>query len=252
MMPRDEVHVWTLTLDRVAADVLSMDEHVRAGRFRFDADRHRFVACRAAVRTILGAYLGVPAGEVAFAAPAPGGKPCLESSRHGRTLRFNVSHSKDTALLALARDREVGVDIQWWRSLADMEAIVRRYFAPHEREAWATLPPEERPRAFFRVWTVKEAYLKACGDGLRRRLEDIEVSVGNAEPARLRRALDRVGDEANWTVTELAAAEGYSAGLVCAGVGTRPHQRNLPTSRLGQLLSVFVAEPVAGSIPDVP
>jgi len=136
-----EVRCWSVRLD-VAPEAfyatLSQDERSRAARFRFDRDRRRFIVARATLRELLGRHVDTAASELRFVYNAFG-KPALSPEFGGR-LKFNLSHSADLALIALATDREVGVDIEYLR-------------------------PDE-PRTFFEEWTKQEAYVKARGEGL--------------------------------------------------------------------------------------
>lgn len=217
-LPADEVHVWRIDIGGDAAgdglETLSAAERARAGRFRFPADRERFVASHTALRAILASYLAAAPAALSFGESAHG-KPFIEAPDAGRTLRFSLSHSGDLALVAVGLDREVGVDVERVRVLDDLDGFAARYFSPAERDALARVPSGERPRAFFEVWTLKEAYLKACGEGLLRALDAFDVTVGEAPP-RLLAVRDRPGDEARWTAHRLAPGEGYVAALVAA------------------------------------
>ena len=211
-MPCDGVRVWSVPLDIAGAvSRLSEDESERVDRYRFDADRRRFAACRTALRTILASFLRVAAHEIGLATTASG-KPYLHP-RHESHLRFSVSHSGDLALIALANNREVGVDVEHIRAMPGMDGVIRRYFSPSEVRALESLPGDERRRAFFRIWTLKEAYLKGCGDGLTRRLDAIDVMVhADDQPASFQ-VRDRPGDETRWILRPIGAGDSYAAAL---------------------------------------
>src|SRR6185295_15890681 len=95
-----------------------------------------------------------------------GGKPELAHEGGPAALRFNLSHGGDLALIALARGRELGVDIEPLRALSDEARLARRVLSPREADAFAALPPDERAAALLRCWTRKEALLKANGCGI--------------------------------------------------------------------------------------
>jgi 4'-phosphopantetheinyl transferase len=172
------VHVWTIDLDVDQSTIGSMlnllsgDERVRAARLRTTELRLRFVAAHGAVRTILGGYLDCAPETIAFAATAEG-KPFLANG----SLAFNLSHSEALALCAVARSGQLGVDVERIRPVPDADEIVRRFFAPGEVREYTALPPQERLRAFFSLWTRKEALVKAVGSGLRRPLDSFEVEL---------------------------------------------------------------------------
>lgn len=159
------VHVWRIALDAAASqagiDTLSEGEVARAARFVFEHDQRRFVAAHTALRTVLSLYTGQGSRELDLGETA-NGKPVL----HGSSLAFNLSHSGTLALLAVADDREIGIDIQHVTSGLDERSIARTLFSPGEIDHLATLAADERRMMFFRFWTCREAILKAAGVGL--------------------------------------------------------------------------------------
>ena len=157
-----------------SAALLSCDERERAGRFAQDRARRRFTVARARLRQELGARLGV-APEAIELEYAPGGKPRLHP-QFASDLRFNVSHHEDVAAFAFANGREVGIDIEGVRTLADGDAIAALVFSPREQQAYLALDAEQKPLAFFNCWTRKEAFVKALGEGLRYPLDRFDVS----------------------------------------------------------------------------
>jgi 4'-phosphopantetheinyl transferase len=167
--PRVEpVRVWCLPLERDAARLaawraaLPAEEQARAARFRQPDDAARLVLGRTALRRVLGARLQCSPAAVPLV-PGPNGKPVLPPE--SPPWQFNLSHSGDWLLLALAWRRRVGIDVEAWRDL-EYAALAERAFAPEERAALAAAPAAERAATFFAVWTRKEALLKARGLGL--------------------------------------------------------------------------------------
>ncbi len=133
----DEVHVWRASLDLPAPqvsrlqDTLSTDELTRADRYYLRQVRERFVVARGLLRAILSRYLGVAAGHLRFCY-GPNGKPKLDKEPGGESLRFNVTHSQELALYAIARDREVGIDVEYILPDLAGEEIAEQ-FSHHER-----------------------------------------------------------------------------------------------------------------------
>lgn len=207
----DDIHVWDATLDSAGSlDELSPDEQARASRFRFAVDRDRYVAARGILRKLAGRYLGLAATDVTITT-SPKGKPALGAG--DRSLRFSVSHARDRALYAFARGREVGIDIERILDDADLPALAARICSPLEAAALRKLEGGDRTTALFVVWTRKEAYLKACGTGLRDDLTAIEVWRGIDAPAQV---VDR-GQETVYSATGLSAPAGYISALSVAG-----------------------------------
>jgi 4'-phosphopantetheinyl transferase len=221
-----EVHVWTIPLDRIGGEppsgALSAAEAARARRFRFPADRDRFARSHAAARAILGTYLGLAPAAIAICV-SRSGKPRLDPRRHPG-LRFNLAHSHALAVLAVSR-AEIGVDVEFRRPAPDPDALVRRFFSDAESAAYFALPRRLRPRAFLAAWTLKEAYLKGCGDGLRRRLDSFSVTMRPDAPPRLLDAAGRPGDARRWRLLRLAPRRGYVGAVAVAGRNVRLRER---------------------------
>ena len=131
----DQVHVWHAPLDTSPSEVaglketFALDELSRAARFRHATDRQRFVACRGMLREILSWYTGESPGELEFCY-GPHGKPLLKVADGAHPLRFNVSHSHGLAVFAIARDREVGIDIERFQTDFAWEEIAASSFLP--------------------------------------------------------------------------------------------------------------------------
>jgi 4'-phosphopantetheinyl transferase len=213
----DELHVWLVSLDPPPAALarlagrLSPDERRRAARFRFERDRRRFQAARGALRELLAGYLGQQPERLGFV-EGRHGKP--ELADIGSGLRFNVSHSGELALCALSLRRELGVDIEQLRELADADALARRFFSTEESAALEALPAAQRLAAFFRCWTRKEAYLKALGAGLLQPLADFDVALFPEQgPCRFS-VSGRPEEAARWSLLGLDVGAGYVAALM--------------------------------------
>lgn len=207
------LHVWLSDLDRPCdesadLELLSTDERARAARFHFDVHRRRFVACRALLRRLVAGELGTAPRDVSFQY-GPFGKPGLAGESE---LKFNVSHSDRYALLGFTRGRDVGIDIERVRTLANLDQLAERVFSPAEQEEFSLVPTASRAEAFFSGWTRKEAYIKARGDGLQR-LADFDVSLEPGEPVRLRRVQAEPDEPARWSLTALTPLPGFAAAV---------------------------------------
>lgn len=202
------MHVWRIRLDQQLAvmcllwEMLSDDERARAAQFRFARDRDRFIVAHAALRSILSGYLGIAPSSVRFRTSAYG-KPAIDGTPF---LRFNLSHSGDLALCAIAGEREVGVDIEQIRSDLDWEGLARRFFSAEEVAALEALDPGDRLEGFIRCWTRKEAYLKARGEGLALPLDSFSV-LPAPDPSIAER----------WQIVDLTPAPAYVAALAVEG-----------------------------------
>lgn len=218
----EEVHVWRILLrspDLAGGqwlDLLSEDERERAGRFHFRRDRARFIGAHACLRQVLSRYLGEEPGRLRFRTNEHG-KPLLAGEAGSAGLEFNLSHSHEVALVAVAFHRRVGVDVERIRPELAGERIARRFFSPGETEALLSLPAPARAAAFFRCWTRKEAFLKARGEGLTLRLDQFDVSLLPGKPAALLATRPDGEEASNWTLHHLEPAPGYAGALAVEG-----------------------------------
>ncbi len=161
----DEAHLWLIDLETpFPSDLLSPEEREAAGRYIDPAARRRHEAAKAALRRLLAGYLDCPPAALRFGA-GPHGKPYLEGAAAAAEIEFNLSHSGDKALAAVTR-LTVGVDLEQTQRRAPIAegAIAARFFTAEEGAAWRV--GRGTDAAFFRLWTRKEAVLKAHGGGL--------------------------------------------------------------------------------------
>lgn len=209
-----DVHVWRIALEDPvpagARTTLSESEQTRATAFRFPHLTARYVASHAAMRAILSQYTGVPPEAIAFAA-SKAGKPVLAGERAARTPRFNLSHSHDLALLAVARLREVGVDIEYTRVGRARFDPLHGFFSRAECLALGALDPARLQDACYQCWTRKEAFLKARGDGLTLDLDAFDVSCDPDEPPRILARRGTAADEREWSIFDLHPGAGFAA-----------------------------------------
>jgi 4'-phosphopantetheinyl transferase len=216
------VYVWAARLDlssaelQSAVETLSPAELDRADRFRFDRHRNRFIAGRAMLRGVLGRHLRTASQKLEFAYGLLG-KPELAGSFAGSGFHFNLAHSEDLAVIALTAAGPIGVDVEWVRPLEDFNDLVSRFFSPREKAAFRSLAEHEKPRAFFNLWTGKEAWLKATGEGIAHYLNRVEVSFLPGEPLRLLSIPAALPQSAlSWSLHEVAPAPGFGAAIAVA------------------------------------
>lgn len=222
----DEVHVWRARLDvpptraERLLGLLARDERERAERFHFQRDRDRFIAARGLLRSILGGYLNVEPGSLRFDYGARG-KPSLAPEHNPEGLRFNVSHSQGVALFAVARGRELGVDVERVSARVACEEIAARFFSARESARLFELPEGLRAEAFFNCWTRKEAYIKARGEGLALPLDLFDVSLVPGEPAALLENRIAPEEVSRWSLLELTPWPRFAAAIAVEGRGWR-------------------------------
>jgi 4'-phosphopantetheinyl transferase len=226
-----EVHLWWASLalpPEVVSKLdstLSAEERERARRFRREIDRVHFAAGRGLLRRLLACYLETDPGELAFVRDTAG-KPRL-SHPAGTSIRFNLSHSAGVVVFAVARAREVGVDIEHICHGFPYEGVARRVFSSSEQLTLAEIPENRRLGAFFQLWTRREAYLKGIGSGWVGSSPDQEVpflseSIRPGRPA-----------YGQWSIARFHLDAEYAATVAVEGTGVKIPQ----AARLLPLLS---------------
>ena len=153
--------------------VLDVGEREKADRFRRPVDRQMSLIARGALRTLLSEYSGIPANRIEFSY-SENGKPFWAAPASDTAVAFNVSHSGDQILLAFGGGA-VGVDIERIRARKSIHAVAARYYTPKEIERIETAT--DPTALFFKIWTRKEAYVKACGSTLFSELNQITVPL---------------------------------------------------------------------------
>jgi 4'-phosphopantetheinyl transferase len=217
----DEVHVWSATApaDHLGAQaawkLLTPDERAMARRLRNDDDRARRIQARAARRRLLAGYVGADPETLCFR-EGRDGKPELVARPGHPKVRFNVTHSGSVILIAVAADREVGVDVERIQSEFPWESVADSSFSSAEVARIRELSAACRLQAFFDCWARKEAYLKGLGEGLSRSPRDFVVPLGPSggpvhDPCR------PPGARSDWRVHPLEVRRGYTAALAVAG-----------------------------------
>lgn len=221
----------------LAADAALLDasEQARAARFVFPQDRDRFITAHAQLRRLLAHYLACPAESLRFT-PGPNGKPTLTDLASHR-LHFNLSHAQDRGLIGLTRGGPLGVDLEFLARRTQPAEIVERFFSPTERIAWSALPAATQAEAFFRAWTLKEAYVKARGDGLSHSAERYTVDFSESPTTDSRLLADELDPEApsRYHLASLPAPSGYAAAW-CA----KAPKRLAPRVRIDEFNHAFV------------
>jgi 4'-phosphopantetheinyl transferase len=154
------------------------------------------------LRALLSRYVHRPPAHIVIAYGAHGKPEIVGDGRAG--IHFNVSHSCDRVVYAVARGRRVGIDVERMRQVASLSRIARRYFSPSEHLALQALPEDRRVAAFFRCWTRKEALVKASGDGVSHAIHRLDVDMCDSA---------RSMNIAGWVLDDLPTDEGYVAAV---------------------------------------
>ncbi len=211
------VLVWTMRvdgLDEAAAapwhDLLDDAERRRAARFVFARNRIEFIAAHALLRAALASAFGARPGAWDFVAGAHG-KPAAWVGSAQAPLSFNLSHT--TGMIGLAvvagSDSQLGFDLENLGRTIDLK-VADRYFTPQEVAWLAALPEAERPRGFLRLWTLKEAFIKATGKGL---TQDLASFWFVPSPPRIHFTPKLREDGADWRFEQRVLDDAFIAAL---------------------------------------
>lgn len=216
------VHVWYRSLESDLGaeeladyrELLSDDELLRAQRYRVEKPRRDFIVARATLRDLLASYLGRSPGEIVFEYGARG-KPSLRAPA-GSGIEFNVSHTDGLAAFVVTIGRDVGIDVERIHTDFDAQKLAERFFSPAERDFLRGLAAQDFYRMFFRCWTCKEAYIKACGEGLAIPLDQFDVALADGQAAAITSTRPDPAEAEKWILHRLTVKSGYAAALAVA------------------------------------
>jgi 4'-phosphopantetheinyl transferase len=203
-LPEGEVHLWYVLPDTVddpallaAYDVLlAPAERTRRDRYMFERNRREYLMTRALVRGTLSRYAKVPPEAWTFRDNA-WGRPEIGLSEHA-WLRFNLSNTRGLIACVVARELEIGVDVEDTERQGQTVAIADRFFSPREVASLRALPARSQRDRFFDYWTLKEAYIKARGMGLAIPLDQFSFLLDEAPPIRIAFAPELDDDPSAW------------------------------------------------------
>jgi 4'-phosphopantetheinyl transferase len=215
----NELHLWRIMLpiqndvDVILKQYLSVEETDRLNKFHFKKDKDCFVASRGALKDILARYINRLPSQLNIRY-AQYGKPFLNNSN----IHFNVSHSNQYILIAIAKHIPLGIDIEYCNQDLDFLTLAKNICSEIEYAKLSKLPIHERCLAFYRCWTRKEAFIKALGKGLYFPLNQVEVTFLPFEEPKLLNVYDPLEKDYlnrhTWQMQELNLAEDYNVTLV--------------------------------------
>lgn len=213
-----ELHIWRANLAQAQPileqlrQTLSADETERVSRLRFDTHRHRAIASRGILRSILAGYLHRSPSQLQFRY-CERGKPSLAMTEIPTTVVFNVTHSEHLALFAIADNNLLlGIDVEAYKSIPLLTSLVQRYCSPQEQEQIATQPLDQQTQAFFYYWTAKEALTKATGQGI---LDLAKVQIGLTSEG-MSALYDHSPVALPWQVHLIAPDQGFTGAIAYA------------------------------------
>ena len=221
-IPKNEIQLWWFNLDQTKGIVdeyyslLNQGEKKIIRKFKTRSLRDRFTVSRGVLKSLISNYLHIDPAEVEFALNSHG-KPLLSPKQNKINLKFNISHSNKRGIYAFTKDKNVGVDIEAIQEYADLEDVAELCMSDYEKCWFFKLPKAARCSTFYKVWTVKEAFVKAIGAGLYFPLKNVEVKIDkNYEPDF--HAIRGISDfSRKWNIFPFNTVPNYAASLVTEG-----------------------------------
>ena len=192
-----EAHVWITDPDGIRHPdlleryfaLLDPEERARHRRLRGDQSRREYLVAHALARVVLSRYVAVAPESWTFSR-GEHGRPEISGPPEAPPLRFNLSHTRGLVACAVARGRDIGVDVENAARRGRHLEIAERFFGEAELDAIRALPPDQQKRRFLEVWTLKEAYLKARGSGISISLRGFQFQISEGAAARIRIGFD--------------------------------------------------------------
>ena len=225
--------------------MLDDEERARAARFVHERDRHQFIAARALLRILLQELAGGPAGAWRFTVGSHG-KPSLHPDHRLGRLAFNISHTRGAVACAMTLDHDIGVDIEDLERPGRLLEIAHAYFAPDELVTLRSAPPADQRSVFLRLWTLKEAYIKAHGDGLSLPLDRFAFSLS---PPVIAFAPGFPDDPAVWQFSTLAPTASHILSVAVRHGSRSPVAVSLHRMTHGDIDRLMTATAVDNTLP---
>jgi len=216
-LSKDHIDIWLCDLKQLSGDInnfysiLSEDERERADKLKIEDKKQQYIITRGALRQRLGLLTDIEPEDFVFKI-LEHGKPVLANNHQFADITFNVSHSNDLALIAIAQGQSVGIDIEKINYESNHQALMTRFFSKAEQSEFLIMPETNKARAFCACWTRKEAFIKAIGDGVSYGLDNFDVTV-DPENQTPEIKLHKPSDE-TWSAITLPINDEYMACLV--------------------------------------
>lgn len=212
-LSKNDIHIWQISLvynkDQLdlCKSVLDKETVKKAEWFKFEEDQNKYILCQGILRLLLADYLNLETSEISISRQKKG-KPFVANQN---PVFFNMSDSGNICVYAFTLVGELGIDIEKKRNLPDIDELIQKNLTMREIE-YIRKKPSEKLNIFFRLWTIKEAYLKAIGEGMRLTPDKLEFSVDSKSI----KHNDELGiyDHEDWIIKEFIPKTSYFGTLV--------------------------------------
>jgi 4'-phosphopantetheinyl transferase len=217
-----EIHLWFVCDEQIADahlldryhEVMNEAEREQHKRFHFKKHRHQYLVTRALVRSVLSFYVDEISPQDWHFETNKYGKPSIHQPGVTLPLQFNLSHTDQMAVMAVVLNSDVGVDIEYLHRRGKTVELAESYFSPNEVEQLFDLPKERQRQRFFELWTLKEAYIKACGMGLSIPLNHFSYTFPQQGNIRISFAPERHDQPENWQFWHIAPSDCHRTSVV--------------------------------------
>lgn len=178
----DDIQIWSISLDSnekfrdACLNALGEKGRERINYFKFKQVQESYIISQGGLRLLLSHYLNIPADKIQIGKLSKGKPYSIDNPK----LRFNMSNSGRRVVYAFSMDEEIGIDLERLRELSDLDELIEKNYNSYERDYINKLP-EQRSYRFFKFWTIKEAYLKAIGVGMRIPPDNLVFSIQNGD-----------------------------------------------------------------------
>lgn len=222
---KNEVHLWFAYDDQVTdvdllasyQKILSRDELSKCNNFYFQKHRHQYLITRALVRYILSQYMpNITPDEWVFKKNRYN-KPSIDNRSLVFPLYFNLSHTEGMIALAVSHGVDIGIDVENTLGISEFKKIANNYFSLAEFKALMKLPIHKRQYRFYQLWTLKEAYIKACGMGLSIPLKEFSFSFPKLGKTMIAFEKERIDDPKHWQLWQMAPTESHIVSVAING-----------------------------------
>jgi 4'-phosphopantetheinyl transferase len=177
---------------------LDAAEQAQADRFHFDDDRSTYIAAHWLIRNALTSVDGLAPTDWRFTVEEYG-KPAIDPALGRHDLRFNLSHVRGFVACAVTTSTTIGIDVETLSPKHGGLDVADRFFSPSEGAILRATASDQQLLTFFRLWTLKEALIKATGEGLHRPLDSFSFSL---DPTTIRFHPEDADEAVNWTFVE--------------------------------------------------
>lgn len=227
----NEIHLWYAHDEEICdsnllaqyQNFLSNEERMQQKRFYFARDRHQYLITRALLRSVLSLYVSSISPEAWQFKKNSYSKPYIENFPLPFAINFNLSHTEKMIVLAITPDRDIGVDVEFLLRRSITLDIAKRYFSEVEFQDLSALPIEQQKKRFFDLWTLKEAYIKACGMGLAIPLDHFSYSFPRSGEIQISFDSNRDDHPEYWSLWQIKPNDTHIVSLAVQGAHSSKH-----------------------------